>query len=152
MGMTTVDENEAQRRGPCAGGEFGPADDGDHGVLQPRAGQGVLKKPERVDPSRGGIEEHRVEVLFPGLLFLRAPVVVDRKKHLAALAAGRADTNRRLPAVAPDFQAGPEVRGFKGYPVQVQTLVVGEKALGGPDEIEVRRHKKALGSRVKAQG
>jgi hypothetical protein len=40
------------------------------------------------------------------------------------------------------------VSGLKGYLVQVPPLVVGEKALGSPDEIEVRRHEKTLGSKV----
>jgi hypothetical protein len=34
---------------------------------------------------------------------------------------------------------------LKGGPVQVQPLVVGEEALDGPDEVEVRRHGNASG-------
>jgi hypothetical protein len=105
--MPAVDENQAQRRGPApSGNERGTHewyDDRFETSLRDRA----AKSRQRVDGTAARVPEFGVEVFFTRLLFLGAAVMIDGEKNTAALAAGRAEVNGRLPAVAADFKARP---------------------------------------------
>jgi hypothetical protein len=62
-------------------------------------------------------------------------VVIDGKQHLAIFAAGRADADGGLSAIAADFSARTAGRFLSRYLVKMKRLFLVKKAFGGSDEI-----------------
>ena len=135
-GVTAVDEHQPERRGPVRGDRRRVADDGDHGVLEPGVLDRAAEERQRVHAARLGIDDLGVVVLPPGLVLLRAPVVVDAEKHRAAGARRRAQVHGRLPAVAADLEERPHGSPVAARGVEREPLVVGHEALGGARSLE----------------
>jgi hypothetical protein len=67
-------------------------------------------------------------------------MVIDREKNLPGFPAGRAETNRRLAAVAADLEARPQTRRSDCHPIEVLRLFVRQEAFGAPHEIYIQGH------------
>jgi hypothetical protein len=67
-------------------------------------------------------------------------MVIDREKNLPGLPAGRAETNRRLAAVAADLEARPQARRSECHVIEVITLCFRQEAFGAPHEIYIQWH------------
>ena len=107
---------------------------GTHRLLQIGFGQGAPQVGQRIDTALTIIKELRVEVWLTGLLLLAAAMMIDGVQNLAAAAAGAAQVQRALAAVAADFQARPAPAGRQGRVVQGPALGRVEKAFGTVDE------------------
>ena len=70
-----------------------------------------------------------VVVLPPGLVLLRAAVVVDGEDGAADLAGGGAEVDRGLAAVGADLERRAVRQPLAGVAVQQQALVLGHEAL-----------------------
>ena len=70
----------------------------------------------------------------PGLVLLRAPVVVDGDQHGAGLPGGGSEVDGRLAAVGAHLEQRSEAGSGRHQPdlVQRQAFVVGHEALGRP--------------------
>jgi len=69
------------------------------------------------------IEEFRIEIRLPRLLFLGALVVVDGVQAAAGVPATKTEKGRRLSTVTPDFQAGAQSAGLSGQFIETERLI-----------------------------
>jgi hypothetical protein len=138
-GVAAVDEQQAQRGAPVPGHGGGVADDRDDDVLQPGVRQGAPQERQGVHPAGARVDHLGVVVLPPGLVLLRAAVVVHGEQHGAGRPGRGAEVDRRLAAVRADLQQWAQPPGGQPCRVQGQPLVVGHEALGGSGELELLR-------------
>ncbi len=134
--VTAVDEHEPERRAPVRGDRGRVADDGDHGVLESGVLDRAAEERQRVHAAGLGIDDLGVVVLPPGLVLLRAAMVVDAEQHGAAGTRRRAQVHGRLAAVAADLEEGPDGRRVAAGGVEREPLVVGHEPLGGARGLE----------------
>ena len=103
-----VDKHKAQGGRPLASRYRRRAYDGNDGILQAAARNGLPEKTERVDPAGGRVDQVGVAVFLTGLLLLRSPVVVDGEEHAAGGLETGPQIKGRLAAVAPNLKPRPE--------------------------------------------
>jgi len=84
--MAAIDEQEADRPLPPAAQQGRRSDQRHDRVFKTRARNRAPEFGQRVDPAQLGIEQVRVVILFSGLVFFRAAMVIDGEQHLAGLA------------------------------------------------------------------
>ena len=132
--VTSVDEQERERRLPVRGDDGREPDDTDHRAFEVRFADRAEERRERVQPPGRRIDQRRVVVLPPCLVLLGPAVVVDREQHRRGIdvEARRAEVHRRLAAVGADLEqrhaaerTGRRDRGV----VQREALVDGHEAL-----------------------
>ena len=101
---------------------------GDHVILQPGVVHRAAEERQRVHLAHPLVDHLDVVVLPPGLVLLRAAVVVDGEDDGAADTRGRAQVHAGLPAVRPDLQQRADVPAVERGVVQREALVVGHAA------------------------
>jgi hypothetical protein len=69
-----------------------------------------------------------IKVFLAGLLFLRAPVMVDGKKHALVFLTGATEINGGFTAIASNFKARSQLTGFERKIVQPPALFVIQEA------------------------
>ena len=104
LGVAAVDEQQRERRTPVRGDGGRAADDRDHLVLEPGAGDRPAEHRQRVHQPELVVDEARVVVLPAGLVLLRAAVVVEGEHGAARRPCRRPEPDRGLAAVAADLE------------------------------------------------
>ena len=140
--VPAVDEQQRQGRTPPRADGLRPTDDGDDLLLEPGVADRAAEGRQRVHHAEVGVDQAVVVVLPPGLVLLRAAVVVDGEDRAADLPGGRAEPDRRLAAVGADLQRRAVRQPLARPPVQQLALVLGHEALrrAGVREQVLRHH------------
>ena len=121
-GVPSVDEDHAERGAPCPGGGFRWRDNRDYRVFQIQVMYGLSEEPEGVYQAGFLIQQIRVEIFLPRLLFLGAPVVINGEKDAALLPAPGSDISGGFSTVASDLKAGADPARFPGKFVEPKTF------------------------------
>ena len=101
--VTTVDEQQLQRRTPSAGHHGRLAHHRDDVVVQAGLVERVPQRRQGVEKSGDLVDQRRVVVLPPRLMFFGAVVVVDGVENTVAGMRRRTQQHRRLAAVRADL-------------------------------------------------
>ena len=104
LAVSTVDEQERQRRGPAGGDDRRATDDRQHRCLESGIVDRGTEERQRVHLADPRVDHFAVVVIPSRLVLLRAPVVVDGEHDGAGLLGGVAQPDRRATAVRADLE------------------------------------------------
>ena len=126
--VAAVYEHHGQRRLPVPRRGRRAGHDGHDRLFQPGGADIATKLPETVHAARAVVKQRRVVKHLAGLVFLRAPVVVQGEQGAVVGPAGQAQVDSGLAAIAAYFQHRPARAGLQGVVVKGLGLIGGQEA------------------------